>query len=66
MTKKKQIKHPNHYGGDWGVLDFIEKHDLGFAAGNVIKYVARHKRKNGLEDLKKAKNYLEKLIEKYE
>lgn len=35
----------------------------GFLQGNVIKYIARYKDKNGLEDLKKARHYLDKLIE---
>ena len=43
--------------------DFIVQNDLGFLEGNVIKYVTRWKHKNGLEDLKKAQHYLEKLIE---
>jgi len=36
---------------------------IGFMMGNVIKYVARWQEKNGLEDLRKASHYLEKLIE---
>lgn len=35
----------------------------GFLRGNVIKYVARCKDKGGLQDLKKARHYLDKLIE---
>jgi hypothetical protein len=35
----------------------------GFLKGNVIKYVARSDNKGGLDDLKKARHYLEKLIE---
>lgn len=35
----------------------------GFLAGNVVKYMARYKDKNGVEDLKKARHYLDKLIE---
>jgi hypothetical protein len=35
----------------------------GFLAGNVIKYLARYQDKSGVEDLKKARHYLEKLIE---
>jgi hypothetical protein len=35
----------------------------GFLRGNVIKYIARYRNKNGLEDLKKARHYLERLIE---
>jgi hypothetical protein len=38
----------------------------GFYWGNVIKYVARWKDKNGVEDLKKAKDYLERLIKMQE
>ena len=37
-------------------------HGEGFCLGNVIKYVVRQKFKNGLEDLKKARWYLDKLI----
>jgi hypothetical protein len=35
----------------------------GFLRGNVIKYLARYKDKGGLEDLRKARHYLDKLIE---
>ena len=45
-------------------IDFIYFNDIPFIEGNIIKYVLRHKQKNGLEDLKKAKHYLEILIEK--
>ncbi len=43
--------------------DAIHAWGLCFFAGNVIKYVARHKAKGGVEDLKKARHYLDKLIE---
>lgn len=43
-------------------IDFIAKNGLGFLEGNVIKYVVRYKDKNGLEDLMKAKSYLDRLI----
>ena len=36
---------------------------IGFMMGNVIKYVARWQERNGIEDLRKASHYLEKLIE---
>ncbi|PAF24405.1 hypothetical protein CHH61_19110 [Shouchella clausii] len=38
----------------------------GFLIGNVLKYITRYPKKNGLEDLKKAKDYIEKAIELYE
>jgi len=43
--------------------DFIIANKLGYLEGNVIKYVTRHKLKNRVEDLKKARHYLDKLIE---
>jgi hypothetical protein len=45
-------------------IDFIYDNEIGFIEGNIIKYVIRHKHKNGLEDLKKALHYLQILIEK--
>ncbi len=42
---------------------YIEANGLGFHAGNVIKYVSRYKHKNGLDDLRKAKWYIERLIQ---
>jgi len=35
---------------------------MGFLEGNIVKYIARYKHKNGLEDLKKAEWYLQRLI----
>lgn len=43
--------------------EFIHRNNIGFLAGNVIKYVVRHKDKNGVEDLKKARHYLNMLID---
>lgn len=54
---------PNYYKqGKTEVWDFIIEQNLGFLAGNVIKYICRYKEKNGIEDLEKAKAYIEKLI----
>ena len=44
-------------------VEFIHKNGLGFIVGNVVKYVVRYKQKNGVEDLKKARHYLDMLIE---
>lgn len=40
-------------------VEFIVKNDISFLEGNVIKYVCRHREKNGVEDLNKAIHYLE-------
>ncbi len=63
-TVKEMVDHPSHYNqGKIEVIDAIEDWDLNFCEGNVIKYVARHRHKNvPLEDLKKAKWYLDRLI----
>ena len=44
-------------------VEFIHKNNIPFIDGNIIKYILRHKSKNGIEDLKKAKHYLDLLIE---
>lgn len=48
----------NHYkNGNMQPLDIIAAIDLNFFQGNIVKYVTRHSKKNGLEDLKKAYHY---------
>lgn len=64
------VAHPPHYQSDKGleVIDVIEAFtaDLkGIEAtdtGNIIKYICRWKHKNGIEDLRKARWYLDHLI----
>jgi hypothetical protein len=60
---------PAHYAFDEGVIeciDYIESHAFDFVEGNVIKYVTRYQHKNGTEDLKKARWYLDRLIKRSE
>lgn len=65
---KDNINHPEHYTrGSIEVYDFIEAWNLDFTIGNVVKYVARAPYKGSfLDDLKKARWYLNKAIEKQE
>jgi hypothetical protein len=63
------VNHPSHYTqGKIECIDAIEESTkglLGISAvcvANVIKYIWRYKFKNGIEDLKKARWYLDKLI----
>lgn len=58
-------KTPQHYNKKIQPLDYIEANGLDFSEGNVIKYVTRYKEKGGLDDLLKAKDYLELLIKRY-
>ena len=56
--------NPDHYGNSGiDVIDFCQANNLDFMQGNVIKYVFRYKNKNGLEDLEKAKEYIDRMIE---
>ena len=66
------VNRPSHYTcGDIEVIDYIRdklssEQFTGFCLGNVLKYVSRHRFKNGLEDLKKAEVYLKWAIENEE
>lgn len=64
---KKDKINPSYYiGSKIQVSEFIAEFDLNYFEGNVIKYVTRHRHKNGLEDLKKAQWYLSYLIKQAE
>lgn len=70
ITSVDMVSHPPHYQTESGleaiqVIEAFTAKLSGIEAvdtGNVLKYVCRWKEKNGLEDLKKAKWYLEHLI----
>lgn len=58
------VNHPAHYTqGKIEVADFIADQKMNYFEGNIIKYVSRYKVKNGVEDLKKARWYLDYLIQ---
>ncbi|WP_462130429.1 DUF3310 domain-containing protein [Staphylococcus epidermidis] len=72
-TLDDKVSRPSHYTyGDIEIIDFIEqvtkdyKPELAFAIGNAIKYISRANRKNGKEDLDKARWYLNRAYEKWE
>ena len=61
------VNHPQHYAHGIEPIDYIESHNLNFNLGNVIKYVSRAPYKGTeLEDLQKAKWYLEREIKKHD
>lgn len=62
IQEAQRVVHPTHYNNGIETWDYTTSHNMDFLAGNVVKYVTRYKHKNGLEDLHKAKQYLEKLI----
>ena len=62
-TRKDDIiKHPQHYTNGIEMWDYAYSQGLDFFECNVIKYVTRWRHKNGIEDLYKAKQYLDSLI----
>jgi hypothetical protein len=65
------VNHPPHYNKGIETTTYIDSWDMGFSQGNVIKYVTRYNLKHDakekqLEDLKKARWYLDDLIKMVE
>lgn len=73
-NKPDMVNNPPHYrAGKIEVIDCIESMiaairdpEQAFLAGQVLKYIARYPLKNGVEDLKKSRWYLDRLIGKVE
>ena len=63
MVDSSQIGGTHYVSKTIQPWDFIVANKLGYLEGNVVKYVSRYQEKGGLEDLRKAKHYLEKLLE---
>lgn len=63
-TTGDPVGNPGHYHrGTHEAIDVIEAWGLGFCLGNALKYIARHELKGRpLEDLKKARWYLDRAI----
>jgi hypothetical protein len=63
MSLDDPVNSPKHYTqGDMEVITAIEGLGLDYHQGNVLKYVSRYRYKNGIEDLRKAQWYIERLI----
>jgi len=66
-VKGDAVIQPHHYARYViEPITFIMRNKLPFAVGNVIKYVMRHDAKDGLQDLKKARRYIDMLINEAE
>lgn len=63
MVVSDTINSPAHYcQGTIEVIEAIEGLGLDYHQGNILKYIARYKYKNGMQDLMKAKWYIDRLI----
>lgn len=58
IAKREQIGGDHYNNKKIQPIDYILENNLPYCEGNVIKYVTRHKEKNGAEDIKKAMHYL--------
>ena len=63
MSALEKQEGGSHYKGAIQPIEYIYGNNLGYIEGNVLKYITRHKDKNGAEDIKKAIHYLELLLE---
>jgi hypothetical protein len=67
-AEPKPPHSPGYYDGKTGMqpFDVIDEFGLDFYEGNVVKYLVRWRKKNGLEDLRKARTYLNRIIARAE
>jgi hypothetical protein len=62
-ANNKQIAGTHYKDKSVQPWDYIAANNLGYFEGNIVKYVSRWKDKGGVQDLEKARHYLDKLIE---
>lgn len=62
-ANKIQVAGSHYKGKTIQPWDFIAANELGYFEGNIVKYVSRWRDKGGVDDLRKAQHYLQKLIE---
>ena len=62
-TLMDKISPDNYQKGNIEVTDFIIAQSMSFLEGNIVKYLCRYKEKSGIEDLRKARWYIDKLID---
>jgi hypothetical protein len=65
MSNSDPVNHPAHYtSGKIETISIIEDQGIlePFCVGNILKYITRYRHKNGVDDLRKARWYLDKLI----
>ena len=59
---ENMLINKDHYKGGIEPTEYIKSNNLDFFEGNVVKYVTRWRKKGGITDLRKAKDYIEMLI----
>lgn len=64
IVKSKQVGGDHYQGASMQPFNVIDAFGLDFYEGSAVKYLLRWRKKNGVEDLEKAKHYIEILIER--
>lgn len=68
LVQLRSATVPDYYDGAGGMqpFDVIDAFNLDFYEGNVVKYIIRWRRKNGVDDLRKARTYIDECIKRAE
>ena len=66
QEKDNKIKPSYYHKGSIDTIKFCIENKLGFCEGNIVKYIVRYADKNGMEDLLKVREYLNRIIESEE
>lgn len=66
MDAKSRQVDGSHYQLRIQPIDFIVKNEIPFREANIIKYIVRHRSKNGKKDIEKAMHYLQMIYEEYD
>lgn len=64
--QEDKIKPSYYHKGKVDTITFCQENKLGFCEGNIVKYIVRYADKNGMEDLLKVREYLNRIIESEE
>ena len=65
-ANERQVAGSHYGGGTHQHWDMVVDHQLNYFEGQITKYVMRCRKKNGVQDLEKAKHFIEKYIEEYD
>lgn len=63
MAKEIQVGGSHYKDLKIQPIEYIHANGLDYFEGNIVKYITRHRKKNGKQDLEKAKHYIDLLIE---
>ena len=63
IASEKQIGGDHYQNFKIMPIEYITKNNLDFCEGNIVKYISRHKLKNGAEDIKKVIHYAQLILE---